>query len=239
MRFLIVDLKRGLCERGFYYSVMLSLLCIIISFVITITSNNYNNLFISVHSMILPFVAPLLASLPYSNMNMIESETKFEILMFIRENNKICGKSFELRRFIVNGILSGLALVVPLFILLCVCFFVGLSTELSEILKVLLLDFIFGFAFGSLAYGLTFVNTKKYIPVIAPQVIYMLLIYAFPYLNLQSYYPPLCFSPWILPMYANYKNIIILLMIIIGISLGLTLFGKFKVKIHSAILGGR
>lgn len=238
MRFLLVDLKRCFTERGFLASVLCGIFIIAVSMLISLGqgTTDVSKLFISSHSLILPFIAPILTALPYSNMNMIEKESKYEVLMLFRQNIK----GWEFKRFLTNGIVSGACLVIPLIILFVACLFMGLDSLINEILSVILLDFIFGFAFGSLSYSLTFVNQKKYIPTIAPQVIYLLLIYAFPYLELELYYPPLCFSPWILPSMAQPTNINIVLTVIICISLMLVLFGKYKEKIATRIrFGGK
>lgn len=238
MRFFVVDIKRCFTERNFFASVLCGTLVIAVSMLVALGqgTTDVSKFFISSHSLILPFIAPILAAIPYNNMNMIEKESKYEMLMLFRQNIK----NWEFKRFLTNGIVSGTSLVIPLLILFVVCLFMGLNNSINEILSVILLDFLFGFAFGSLSYGLTFVNQKKYIPTIAPQVIYLLLIYAFPYLELELYYPPLCFSPWILPTIAQPANINLVLAVIISISLLLVLYGKYKEKIANRIsFGGK
>lgn len=238
MRFIIVDLKRCFTERSFITSIFIGIACVAVSMILMINQGggSIKDLFISSHSLILPFIAPLLAALPYSNMNMVEADNKYDLLIMLRQN----GKGWEFKRFFTNGVVSGLCIVIPLLLLLIACLVMGLDNSINEILSVILLDFIFGFAFASISYGLTFVNTKKYIPIVAPQVIYLLLIYAFPYLGLEAYYPPLCFSPWILPSYANLRNINTIFIVVIGLSIVLVFMGKFKRKIINTIsLGGK
>ncbi|QSX05410.1 hypothetical protein JYG23_12100 [Sedimentibacter sp. zth1] len=237
MRFLIVDFKRGLTEKNFHMSLILGIICVLGSiFFITANKNDIPlNIFISAHGLVLPFVAPFLAAIAYSNMNMIEKDFKYDLLMSIRQKNA----SFEIRRFLVNGIISGLAIVIPIIFLFIIYLCIGVDNLVNQIIGVIILDFIFGFAFGSLSYALTFVNTKKYIPVVAPEVIYLLLIYSFPHLGLEVFYPPLCFSPWILPMYANGHNIIILLSACILFSLMIVIIAKVYNFVEFRRAGGK
>ncbi|MGN0657197.1 MAG: hypothetical protein ACI4KR_10430, partial [Ruminiclostridium sp.] len=87
------------------------------------------------------------------------------------------------------------ALFIPQLILFCICIFTGGISDFSYDLKVLLLSLIFGFSYAVISYGLTFVNRHNYVPLVMPQVLYMLCIYAFPILKLEKYYPPLDIAP--------------------------------------------
>ncbi len=233
MRFVISDLKRGFTERNFVLSVFAGLFCIALSALVVIQAGQDSafDLFKSTHGLLLPIVAPLLAAFPYSNMTMIEKQSKYKLLMDFRQNDE----SMIIKRFFTNGIISGFAVLIPSAVLFVLCLFMGLDESISEIVSVLLLNFLFGAAFGSLSYSLTFYTDKRYIPTIAPQVIYLLLIYSFPHLGLEQFYPPLSFSPWILSSVFEVANILIFLFALVFSSFLFVLLSLFikKAKEHT------
>lgn len=217
MRWLITDFKRGLTERSLISAVILGILSLAIglgAYMYGRTIYVADEAFKASHSLVMPFIAPFLACMVYSNMNMLEKESGYETLLILKNQ----GKTYVLKRWLVNNSLSGIALVLPMFILYITCAIFSPYTQTEEIMQVILLDFCFGFVYGALAYSLTFFNKKCYIPVIAPQVIYLFFIYAFPYLNLEKFYPPLSFSPWLMQQHVEAKLISLELMILLGIS---------------------
>ena len=203
MRWFIVDLKRALTERTFIASVTVGCVVLMMGLVTYLMQETdikqAQEAFVASQSLIMPFIAPILAALPYSNMSMLEKDTGYKRLILTK--NKM--KTYKGSRFIVNAIVGGLAITLPLVVLAGLCGGFSPYSDYEAILRVIGLDFWFGAAYASIAYGLTFVNTKRYIPLVAPQVLYLLFIYAFPYLNLEKFYPPLAFSPWLLPTYAE------------------------------------
>ena len=215
MRFFIVDLKRALQERNFIFSLVFGILLVMGSFSYYFyghTSYESGEAFKLAQSYVYPFLAPLLASLPYSNMNMLEKDYGYDLFLF----NKARTRSYVLRRGLVNSIVGGLALFIPVSLLFISCRILGPYPDKMVFIRVLFLDYLFGSSVASLSYSLTFVNTKRYIPVVAPQVIYLLLTYAFPYLSLEAYYPPLCFSPWVLGGEVNEQAIHRMIRILLG-----------------------
>ena len=234
MRWMITDFKRGVTEPTFIGSILISLIILIISliyYLITHESYEATQAFIVSQSLVLPFIAPLLAALPFSNMSMLEEDSGYKKLLLFKQNKS----SYDHKRWLSNGIIGGLAIIFPLFILLGVCRVFSPYNDIEQIGGVLLLDFFFGFGYASIAYGLTFVNTKRYIPLVGPQVIYFLLIYALPYLKLETYYPPLSFSPWILPSKVNGENIILQLLFLLAGSLLLMWMSKIYFYIRERV----
>ncbi len=219
MRFFITDIKRGLVERTFLASLALGSACLLVSVVMLLQGNadlKGFTLFKQAQSLILPFVAPLLAALPYANMSMLEADCGYQRLMM----SKRTMKPYRVTRWLVSSLLSGLAIALPLAMLAVLCYISAPHQAMNQVAGIIFLDFLFGFAYGTLSYGLTFINQKRYIPTVAPQVIYLLFIYAFPYLGLDKYYPPLSFSPWLISNVA-YEFILLQLSLITLIGVGL------------------
>ena len=73
--------------------------------------------------------------------------------------------------------------------------FIQYPYDFDYTLKNLMLALSFGFSCAAISYGLTFLNRQRYVPLVMPQVIYLLCIYSFPYLKLEKFYPPLDISP--------------------------------------------
>lgn len=234
MRWLITDFKRGMTEPTFIGSIVISVIVLIVSlayYLLTQETYEASQAFIVSQSLILPFIAPLLAALPFSNMSMLEADSGYKKLLLSKQNKR----SYDHKRWLINGIIGGLAILIPLMMLLMACRVFSPYTDLQQIQGVLLLDFVFGFSYASIAYGLTFVNTRRYIPLVAPQVVYLLLIYAMPYLKLEAYYPPLSFSPWILPSKVNGENIIAQLLFLLVMSLLLMWMSKLYFYVRERI----
>lgn len=218
MRFLVTDFKRALTERTFIVAVCIGLVCVLASLGIYCygqTTYIGTEAFLQSQSLILPFIAPILATLPYANMLMLEEDCGYK--RFLLSKNKM--KTYRLSRWLVTGVAGGLAVAIPLAILAVICGMLGAYNNIQYIGGIVLLDFCFGFSYASIAYGLGFVNQKRYIPTVAPQVIYLLFIYAFPYLGLEQYYPPLSFSPWLLEGYGSLQNSIIQFAVLNGLAL--------------------
>lgn len=225
MKFMITDFKRGLTEPTFFASISISFVVLAISlgyYLLTEEVFEATRAFWVSQSLILPFIAPLLATLPYSNMNMLEKDSGYLRLLTLKEGKK----HYDFKRFMINGTVGGLAIILPLLVLAGICSFFSAYQSLEEIIGIICLDFMFGFSYASIAYGLTFVNTKRYIPIVAPQIIYLLFIYAFPYLNLDAYYPPLSFAPWLLPSKVNGGNILMQFGTLLSLAIVLILGSK-------------
>lgn len=215
MRWFITDFKRGLSERSFLGAIVLGILSLALGLAYYVYGQDTytaDQAFIVSQSFAMPFIAPLLASMVYSNMNMLEKDSGYRNLLVL----KYKGKSYTLKRWLVNNILSGMALLIPMLMLYGVCRLFSPYAQQDEIVGVILLGFLFGFAYGSFAYSLTFVNRKRYIPIVTPQVLYLLFIYAFPYLGLEKFYPPLSFSPWLMKQYVEPELICLELLVILG-----------------------
>lgn len=191
MRFIATDLKRIFSEPAFYISLALNFMLLMGGMVFAVINEETNRLFLCSQSFALPFVAPLLAAMPYCVMIMQEKETRYSTLMSV----KLGTAGYELRRFLTCGISGAAALFLPQLILFVICIFMGGISDLSYDFMVLLLSLTFGFSYAVISYGLTFVNRHNYVPQVMPQVLYLLCIYAFPILKLEKYYPPLDIAP--------------------------------------------
>ncbi|OON96524.1 MAG: hypothetical protein ATN36_05465 [Epulopiscium sp. Nele67-Bin005] len=214
MKKVVYDIRRGLSEPTFFISIGVTFLIMIISAIYYFQTEELflsDDLFKTIQSLILPFIAPLIVCLPYSTISMLEKDSGYKKLIL----NRINKFEYIIIRFISVAIVGGLTLVIPLIILMVSCFFISPYENLESILGVILLDFGFGASYAIFGYGLTFVNDKRYIPIIAPQVGYLLLTYALPYLDLTQYYPPLAYSPWLLSSYADLNAILTQFIILI------------------------
>ncbi|MGN0577258.1 MAG: hypothetical protein ACI4J4_01425 [Ruminiclostridium sp.] len=193
MRFIATDLKRIFSEPAFYISLALNFLLLMGGMAFAAANGESSRLFLCSQSFALPFVAPLLAAMPYSVMIMQEKETRYSTLMSIKSG----AAGYEMKRLFTCGISGAAALFLPQLLLYCICIFMGGISDFAYDLKVLLLSLTFGFSYAVISYGLTFVNRHNYVPLVMPQVLYMLCIYAFPILKLEKYYPPLDIAPTI------------------------------------------
>lgn len=217
MRWWLTDLKRGLMERTFILALTIGCIGMLSALAIYIISHETctaTEAFKGSHALIVPFIAPLLCALPYANMNMLEADCGYRKFLILR--NK--GKDYIVKRWWVNSFLGGITLFIPSALLMLVCRSFGAYEEVKVIFEVVGLNFFFGVAYSSLAYSLTFVNKKRYIPLLAPQILYLLFIYAFPYLKLERFFPPLTFSPWIMPSLMDLGLIVVQLSTILVIS---------------------
>ena len=221
MRFLKTDLKRVFTEPAFYISVILGLILLFGAFTFLLISGETDRLYETAQSMALPFVAPVLAALPYSVMIMQEKETRYSSLMTI----KLRKGGYELKRLLVCGISGAATLLIPQLLLFVVCAILGGIDDMSFAALGLILPVTFGFGYAAISYGLTFVNRQRYVPLVMPQVLYLLCIYAFPHLKLEEYYPPLDISPSIYGGEITAARFVLPLVLTVA-ALLLTLFGK-------------
>ncbi len=221
MRFIVTDLKRIFTEPTFYISMALNLLLLALGIAFASVRGETDRLFLFSQSFALPFVAPLLAAMPYSVMIMQEKETRYGSLM----NIKLCAGGYELKRLLTCGISGAAALFIPQLLLFIVCIFTGGISDFFYDIRVLLLSLAFGFSYAVISYGLTFVNRHNYVPLVMPQVLYMLCIYAFPIIKLEKFYPPLDLSPTIYGGEITAERFVIPLCLIV-LGLALTLLGK-------------
>ncbi len=191
MKFFLTDLRRIFTEPAFYISISLNILLLAAGFLCVFSSCEPDRLFLYAQSFALPFAAPVLAAMPYSVMIMQEKETRYATLMSI----KLHSTGYSFRRFITCGISGAMALFIPQLILLIVCVILSPEADHGYDISVLMLSLSFGFSYAAVSYGLTFVNRQRYVPLIMPQVIYLLCIYAFPHIKLERFYPPLDIAP--------------------------------------------
>ncbi len=191
MKFLSTDLKRVFTEPAFYISITLNLVLLFGALAYYLAAGGTEALYTSAQALALPFVAPVLAAMPYSVMIMQEKETRFGTLMTI----KLRKKGYQLMRLLVCGISGAAALFIPQMILFAVCLCIGGVPDFDFVLTCLVLPITFGFGYAAISYGLTFVNRQRYVPLVMPQVLYLLCIYAFPHLKLEKFYPPLDIAP--------------------------------------------
>ncbi len=221
MRFILTDLKRIFTEPAFLISVALGLLLYFGAFALLLINGGTDRLYPSAQSMLLPFAAPLLAAMPYSVMIMQEKETRYSALMTI----KLRKRGYQLKRLLTCGISGAAALFIPQLLLFIVCAVMGKVGDIATQALTLVLPVSFGFGYAAISYGLTFVNRQRYVPLVMPQVLYLLCIYAFPHLKLEKFYPPLDISPSI---YGGEITLVrfALPLALTAAALLLTLFGK-------------
>lgn len=192
MKFFRTDLKRIFTEPSFWLSVFFGAALLFGGFGYCLASGDVSRLYDRAQGLALPFVAPLLAAMPYSIMIMTEKETKFGTLMTVKL--KSSRGRYRFGRFVTVGLSGAAALVVPHIGLFAGCWLYG-GTPDASVFAELVLPVTFGFGWAALSYGLTFVNRQRYVPLVMPQVLYLLCIYAFPYLKLERFYPPLDIAP--------------------------------------------
>lgn len=192
MKFFRTDLRRIFTEPSFWLSVFLGAVLLFGGLVYCFASGDGSNLYSRAQALALPFAAPLLAAMPYSVMIMTERETKFGALMILKQSGT--DRRYRFKRFFSVGLSGAAALFIPHAALFAVCLALGGIPDASESAQ-LILPITFGFGWAAFSYGLTFVNRQRYVPLVMPQVLYLLCIYAFPYLKLERFYPPLDIAP--------------------------------------------
>lgn len=192
MKFFKTDIKRVFTELSFWLSVFFGAVLLFGSMAYCLASGDASRLYSRAQALALPFAAPLLAAMPYSVMIMTERETKFGALMTVKLSGSRGGYRFK--RFLTAGLSGAAALAVPHIAMFSVSAALGGLSDAAETVQ-LVLPLTFGFGWAALSYGLTFVNRQRYVPLVMPQVLYLLCIYAFPYLKLERFYPPLDIAP--------------------------------------------
>ena len=232
MKFLKTDIKRALSEPAFLATLCATIIIIIGSYAYILGTGSDvtigHQIFKRAQSYLLPFIAPILAAIPFCNMNMLEEDCGYQKLLLV-----YCrGKRYEWQRFLSNGIVGGLVLFIPVCLLYIISAIGGYTPELGELAIVLVYEFIFGFAYASISYGLTFICKKRYLPIIAPQVYYLLFLYAFPHLGLEMIYPPMAFSPWIMGSGYSIGYVWLVLSGLLGISILLLIYQIVCKKKH-------
>lgn len=202
MNFFKADIKRIFTEQSFWLSIVLGALLLFGGLGYCLSAEDFtedaNGLYSRAQALALPFAAPLLAAMPYSVMIMTERETKFGALMILKQSGthkqrkqSKQSRHYRIKRFFTVGLSGAAALFIPHAAMFAVCAVLGNMPDI----RLLALPVTFGFGWAALSYGLTFVNRQRYVPLVMPQVLYLLAIYAFPYLKLDRFYPPLDISP--------------------------------------------
>ncbi|MCM1024346.1 MAG: hypothetical protein NC395_09865 [Prevotella sp.] len=199
MKFFGTDIKRIFTEPSFWLSVLFGAALLFGGMAYRLASGDVSGLYVRAQALALPFAAPLLAAMPYSVMIMTERETKFGALMAVKLGGSHGGYRFK--RFLTAGLSGAAALEIPHLAMFAASAALEGLPSASEGLPsaseaaLLVLPLTFGFGWAALSYGLTFVNRQRYVPLVMPQVLYLLCIYAFPYLKLERFYPPLDIAP--------------------------------------------
>ncbi|MCH5194652.1 MAG: hypothetical protein J1F11_11880 [Oscillospiraceae bacterium] len=193
MRFFKTDMKRIFTEPAFFLSLLLGALLLFGAMGYLIVSGETEGLYARSQALAMPFVAPLLAAMPYSVMIMRERETRYGIMMTV----KLRKSGYQLPRLVTCGLSGAAALFIPQLALFVTCIALE-GASVSEKAGELVLPLTFGFGYGTFSYGLTFANRQRYVPLVMPQVLYMLCIYAFPHIHLDKFYPPLDIAPSII-----------------------------------------
>ncbi len=221
MRFIKTDLKRIFTEPTFLLSLFLGLLAYFGAFAYLLPTAERGDLYTRSQALIFPFAAPLLAAMPYSVMIMRERETRFAVMMTV----KLRKSGYRFKRFLTSGISGAAALLIPQLVLFAVCAAMGGVSDFASAAAGLVLPVTFGFGWAAAAYGLTFANRQSYVPLVMPQTLYLLCVYAFPHLRLERFYPPLDISPAIYGGGVSADRFALPAVLTAGAFL-LTLFGK-------------
>ncbi|MDE5859998.1 MAG: hypothetical protein K2H23_06385 [Oscillospiraceae bacterium] len=226
MRFIRTDIKRIFTEPAFFLSIFLGGLLLFGAMGYLIISDSTDNLYVRAQALALPFAAPLLAAMPYSVMIMRERETLYSTLITV----KLRKAGYRLPRLLTSGVSGAAALVIPQLALFLVCVFLNGVPDVGAGIAGLVLPITFGFGYAAFSYGLTFVNRQRYVPLVMPQVLYMLCIYAFPHIKLERFYPPLDISPSIYGGAVTLDRFILPLALTAA-AVVLTLWGILKSKV--------
>jgi hypothetical protein len=174
----------------------MSLLFPFFLFIANTDADSISSGFVTIQSLVFPFIAPFLAALPFAAMSKIERGSRYSELLKIRRG----GKSYALPRFFMVGMSGALALFIPETLLLLVSFVFKNTESIKDLDRIgytLALSLPFGFVFAVSSFALTYVTKSKILAVCAPEVIYLLLTYGFPYLDLGDFVPPFGISPYI------------------------------------------
>lgn len=222
MKFFKTDIKRIFTEPSFWLSVFLGAVLLFGGLGYCLASGDVSDLYSKAQALALPFAAPLLAAMPYSVMIMTERETKFGALMILKQSG--AHRRYRIKRFFTAGLSGAAALFIPHAAMFAVCAALGGLPDADAAIQ-LVLPVTFGFGWSALSYGLTFVNRQRYVPLVMPQVLYLLCIYAFPYLKLERFYPPLDIAPSIYGG-AMSPDRFVLPAVLASAGLLLTVFGK-------------
>ncbi len=191
MNFIKTDMKRIFTEPTFLLSIFLGLLLYFGAFAYLLPTAAREELYTRSQALIFPFAAPILAAMPYSVMIMRERETRFAAMITV----KLRRSGYRFKRFLTCGISGAAALLIPQLALFAVCAAMGGISDFASAAAGLVLPITFGFGWTAAAYGLTFANRQSYVPLVMPQTLYLLCVYAFPHLRLERFYPPLDISP--------------------------------------------
>jgi hypothetical protein len=214
--FFAADLKRAFTEPTFFTALFLGILMCAGGYIYLSSTGEAD--FVTAQSLVFPFAAPFLAALPYAFMNKSERDINYAPLLKLRRG----GRGYGFTRFLTVGIAGGAVILISEAVLAGIVAANGgfaadaglaanggfapdavnnaaasLPDSFEKLLTTLALAFPFGFAFAVLSHALCFFSRNVMIALITPQVLYLLLTYAFPYLDLEKYYPPLAVSPYI------------------------------------------
>ena len=179
MNFFKADIKRIFTEQSFWLSIVLGAVLLFGGLGYCLSAEDFkedaNGLYSRAQALALPFAAPLLMILKQSGTHKQRKQSRH----------------YRIKRFFTVGLSGAAALFIPHAAMFAVCAVLGNMPDI----RLLALPVTFGFGWAALSYGLTFVNRQRYVPLVMPQVLYLLAIYAFPYLKLDRFYPPLDISP--------------------------------------------
>jgi hypothetical protein len=226
-KFFPADLKRAFTEPTFFTALILGILMTAGGYIFLTARDGFTD-FVTAQSLVFPFAAPFLAALPYAFMSKSERDINFAPLLRLRRG----GKGYGIQRFFTAGIAGGAVILLSEGVLAVITLLGGdivESGDMNKLFLTLALAFPFGFAFGVLAHALCFFSRTSIIAIITPEVFYLLLTYAFPYLDLEKYYPPLAVSPYIYGT-PDVSYLCGFIGITIGVAVILTLIGELHKK---------
>lgn len=208
MRVLYTEMTRAFTEKSFLFTIG------VVTLILMVSLFNYGygmddpdgfGGWLAAQSGLLLLIAPIAAVFPFADSYLKDEESRYIHFISFRER-KI---KYFFAKYLSNGMVGGAVLALPLLITLVISNMVfptiagevpneifNVSGMLGYILWIILLDFVFGFAYATMGLAISFFTKKKYIVLSAPMVIYLLSIYSFIYLNLMAYHPVLTYSPF-------------------------------------------
>jgi hypothetical protein len=216
MKYIGYELKLMLKSKLFAFSVLLSILCMVIGITgnrLMIEMEQGLTIFFSGFSLstssILPLLAPLLAALPMADSYINDSQNNMTTAIFTRQTKK----KYFMNKFISVGCSGFFALLVPLSLLLAANFMIypnfsgaymgAIGGAFSEIYEqnqllyaiiLILNSSIFGFIYANVGLVSSFFFKNKYICVFFPLLVYFIPSFIFPFFGLDRYEPVTTFD---------------------------------------------
>jgi hypothetical protein len=157
---------------------------------------------------ILSLMAPIIVTLPFVA-SFIEDKEKFFLRNILIRKSRIC---YFTQKYIATGLLGGLAIALPLFLLLVLNLiiypkgnvnFFSIVGPFSAVFKysqfayaviLIINSYIFGFIYANIGLTISFFIKSKVVAIISPLLLYILPAFFFIYLHLDRFEPSVTFN---------------------------------------------